>query len=275
MFLKRQSQFFKTGKKVKTTTTESLGFSGFCPSAVTSTCSDCSTGEGIYVNVGVALAHHQLLPVYCLLMTLELTLELTLLQLSSYVGGGSGKYGKNSDERRWGYRDGSCFSIFIFIFSLRVFYLCKCVILNPIFKIISHNDDITVCSLTMRVVPAAVLWRQDQGTGSGNGSHISFGEERYRCSSGETKQWGGHVGPPVSWRHCRTWRVAEGAGRHGDGLPGGVLLGVAFCRNLLADRASCAQTLVQVLLCRWSGGCDPCGAAVVWSGGHGSGRRSV
>lgn len=70
----------------------------------------------------------------------------------------------------------------------------------------------------MRVVPAAVLWREDERTGSGDGSHVSLGEERYGGPGGHTEQGSGRVGLSVARRKGRTRCVAEGAGGHGDRL---------------------------------------------------------
>lgn len=89
--------------------------------------------------------------------------------------------------------------------------------------------------LTVRVVPAAVLRREDERTGCGNRSHISLCEERYGGASGNTEQGGGHVGLPVAGRNSRTRGVTKGAGRHGDRLTRWILLRVTLGRNLLAD----------------------------------------
>lgn len=70
----------------------------------------------------------------------------------------------------------------------------------------------------MRVVPAAVLGRKDERTGCGDRSHISLREERDGGSSGHTEQRRGRVGLPVAGRNGSAGGVAEGAGRHGDGL---------------------------------------------------------
>lgn len=80
----------------------------------------------------------------------------------------------------------------------------------------------------MRVVPAAVLGREDERTGSGDGSHISLCEERYGGPSGHTEQGRGHVGLPVAGGNSSSGGVAKGAGRHGDRLARRVLLGVTL-----------------------------------------------
>lgn len=70
----------------------------------------------------------------------------------------------------------------------------------------------------MRIVAAAVLWRENERTGGGDRSHVSLSEERYSGTGGHTEQWSRHVGLPVAGRQCCTWCVAEGAGGHGDWL---------------------------------------------------------
>lgn len=80
----------------------------------------------------------------------------------------------------------------------------------------------------MRVVPAAVLGREDEGAGCGDRSHISLCEERYGGPSGHTEQWRGHIGLPVAGRNGSAGGVAKGAGRHGDRLTRRILLRVTL-----------------------------------------------
>lgn len=80
----------------------------------------------------------------------------------------------------------------------------------------------------MRVVPAAVLRRKDERTGSGDRSHISLCEERYGGSSGHTEQGSGHIELPVAGRNGSAGGVAKGAGRHGDWLTRRILLRVTL-----------------------------------------------
>lgn len=107
----------------------------------------------------------------------------------------------------------------------------------------------------MRIVPAAVLGREDERTGCGDRSHISLCEERYGGPSGHTKQGCGHIGLPVAGRNSSTRGVAKGAGRHGDRLTRRILLRVALGWNLLADLPSCTKSLLWVVLCRRGTGC--------------------
>lgn len=64
----------------------------------------------------------------------------------------------------------------------------------------------------VRIVPAAVLWREDEGTGSGDRNHISLCEERYGGPGGHTEQGSRSIGPSVAGRQGCTGCVAEGAG---------------------------------------------------------------
>lgn len=72
--------------------------------------------------------------------------------------------------------------------------------------------------LTMRVVPAAVLWRQDERTGRGDGSYISLSKERDGGSGGDTEQGSGRIRLSVAGRKGSAGGVAKGAWGHGDGL---------------------------------------------------------
>lgn len=135
--------------------------------------------------------------------------------------------------------------------------------------------------LTMRVVPAAVLWREDERTGCGDRSHISLSEERYGGPGGHTEQGSGRIGLSVAGRKGCAWCVAEGTGRHGDRLTWGILLRVTLCGNLLTGYAPCTQPLLWLLLRRRGTGCHACcpscdgRTALHWTGGHGPRRRQV
>lgn len=97
--------------------------------------------------------------------------------------------------------------------------------------------------LTMRVVAAAVLWREDERAGGGDRSHVSLGEERYGGPGGHTEQRGGGVGPEAG-RQRYPGGLAEGAGGHGDRLPRGVLLRVTLGGELLTAHAPCTHPLL-------------------------------
>ena len=132
----------------------------------------------------------------------------------------------------------------------------------------------------MRVVPAAVLWRENEGTGSGYRSHVSLGEERYGGPGGHAEHGSRRVGPPEAGRQRRTRGLAVGAGRHGDRLTEGILLRVTLGRDLLAGHARGTRPLVWLRrggtgLDPRCAGCDGAAAAAVWSGGNGPRWRQV
>lgn len=110
----------------------------------------------------------------------------------------------------------------------------------------------------MRVVPATVLWREDERAGGGDGSHVPLGEERYGGPGGHAEQGGGGVGPPVAGGEGGAGGVAEGAGRHGDGLARRILLRVALGGDLLAGSAHRTQLLLRLVLGRGSAGGHAC-----------------
>lgn len=135
--------------------------------------------------------------------------------------------------------------------------------------------------LTMRVVAAAVLWRENERTGSGDRSDVSLCEERYGGPGGHTEQGSWCVGPSAAGRQRCTGGVTEGARGHGDWLTWGILLRVTLGGNLLAGHTTCTQPLLQILLHRRGAGCHACHAgcddrtAVIWTGRHGPRRRQV
>lgn len=104
-------------------------------------------------------------------------------------------------------------------------------------------------ALTVRVVPAAVLWRQDEGAGGGDGGHvIALAEEGDGGAGGDAEQGGRGVGLSVARREGHAGGVAKGAGRHGDRLAQGVLLGVALGGDGLAGEAPRTQSLLRIVL---------------------------
>lgn len=143
----------------------------------------------------------------------------------------------------------------------------------------SMTNNAPTVKLTMRVLPAAVLGRKDERTGCGDGSHISFCEERYGGPGGHAEQGSWCIRLPVAGRNGSAGGVAKGAGRHGDRLTRRILLRVTLGWNLLIDQPACTKSLLRVVL-RWRGtGChawwrDVRGAARR-SGGHGPRWRQV
>lgn len=110
-------------------------------------------------------------------------------------------------------------------------------------------------ALTVRVVPAAVLWRQDEGAGGGDGGHvIALAEEWDGGTGGDAEQGRRGVGLSVAGREGHAGGVAKGAGRHADRLAQGVLLGMALGGDGLAGEAPCTQSLLRIVLSRWSAG---------------------
>lgn len=169
-------------------------------------------------------------------------------------------------------------------------YYCKSQSLNHYIDDQKHDHQAGKCSfsclghwsLTLRVVPTAVLWRENEGAGSGDRGHISLCEERYGGSSGDAEQRRGCVGSSVAGRQRCTRSVAEGAGGHADRLPQWILLWVTFGGNLLTSNTPCAQSVIWLLLCRRGAGGHPCCSSrchscttAVWAGGHGPRRRQV
>lgn len=126
----------------------------------------------------------------------------------------------------------------------------------------------------MRVVAAAVLWREDERAGSGDRSHVSLGEEGYGGPGGHTEQGGGRVGPPVAGRRGSTRRRAEGTGERGDRLTRGILLRVTLGGNLLTGHDACTQLLLRGRSTRRHARRTG-GAAEVWTGQRGPRRRQV
>lgn len=136
-------------------------------------------------------------------------------------------------------------------------------------------DDLARLSpaLTVRVFPGAVLRRQDEGAGGGDGGHVvALAEERNGGAGGDAEQGGRGVGLSVAGREGHTGGVAEGAGRHADGLAQGVLLGVALGGDGLAGEAPRAQSLHRIVLGRRSAGHHASSARHI-AAVHGAGRH--